>query len=343
MDLLLLPLHIAGGTGGVFVKRLRLPAGALVGAMLASLLYNSAIGRTVDYPMNLRVVMQVLSGLVIGHRFTRSDVRALKTMFVPAVVLVVSMLTINWIFGYIIASFSELDLVTALFVAAPGGVSDLALIAIDFGATMEHVALLQLFRFVFVVLAFPPLLKWILRIPTPTEVTYSEGGNGNGGNRNIDFLLTLTSAAVGGVGFYLLKIPAGAILGAIIGTVVFNLVTERAYYPPWAKTTAQAGAGTYIGSKITIQVMIASKVLFVPALLLIVELIVMALVTGFFLRTICKMSWPTALFSATPAGIQEIGLISNEMGLETPKIVLLHTVRVMSVLGFLPFLVQLVM
>ena len=84
MDLLLLPLHIAGGTGGVFVKRLRLPAGALVGAMLASLLFNSAIGRTVDYPMNLRVVMQVLSGLVIGRRFTRSDVRALKTMFVPA-------------------------------------------------------------------------------------------------------------------------------------------------------------------------------------------------------------------------------------------------------------------
>lgn len=186
-------------------------------------------------------------------------------------------------------------------------------------------------------------MKWILRIPTPTEVSYSEAGSANGGNRNVDFLLTLTSAAVGGVGFYLLKIPAGAILGAIIGTVVFNLVTERAYYPPWAKTTAQAGAGTYIGSKITIQVMIASKVLFVPALLLIVELIVMALVTGFFLRTICKMSWPTALFSATPAGIQEIGLISDEMGLETPKIVLLHTVRVMSVLSFLPFLVQLVM
>lgn len=133
--------------------------------MLASLLFNSAIGRTVDYPMNLRVVMQVLSGLVIGRRFTRSDVRALKTMFVPAIILVVSMLTINWIFGYIIASFSELDLVTALFVAAPGGVSNLALIAIDFGATMEHVALLQLFRFVFVVLAFPPTFEVDLTHP----------------------------------------------------------------------------------------------------------------------------------------------------------------------------------
>ncbi len=89
--------------------------------------------------------------------------------------------------------------------------------------------------------------------------------------------------------------------------------------------------------------MIASDVLFVPALLLIVELIFMALTTGALLRWLGKMSWPTALFSATPAGIQEIGLISDEMGLETPKIVLMHTVRVMAVLSFLPFLVHFVM
>ena len=311
--------------------------------MLASLLFNSVMGPTVDYPMNLRVVMQVLSGLVIGRRFTRADVRALKTTFIPALILVISMLTTNWLFGFIIARFTDLDLVTALFVAAPGGVSDLALIAIDFGATMEHVALLQLFRFVFVVLAFPPMLKWILKIPTPTEVIHSEGGGNSHTNRTVDFPLTLLFAAIGGVGFYLLSIPAGAILGAIIATVVFNLVTERAYYPPWAKTVAQAGAGTYIGSKITLQVMIASDVLFVPALLLIVELIFMALTTGALLRWLGKMSWPTALFSATPAGIQEIGLISDEMGLETPKIVLMHTVRVMAVLSFLPFLVHFVM
>ena len=70
MELLLLPLHVVGGVGGLTVKRLRLPAGALVGAMLASLLFNSVMGRTVDYPMNLRVVMQVLSGHVIGRRLT---------------------------------------------------------------------------------------------------------------------------------------------------------------------------------------------------------------------------------------------------------------------------------
>jgi len=100
----------------------------------------------------------------------------------------------------------------------------------------------------------------------------------------------------------------------------------------------QIFAGTYIGSKITAQTFLEIDILFAPALILTVELFVMAFLTAYILHKACKMDWATALFSSTPGGIQEMGLISDELGLQTPKIVLMHTFRILAVLGVLPVL-----
>lgn len=334
--LYLLILHGAGTAGGLLLRKFRLPAGALVGALLAAMLFNRVYTTNLLYPTELRIFIQILSGLVIGTRFTRSDIRSLRSMALPVCILMTVLLATNLLFAFIMEYATELSFMTSFFACAPGGVSDLALVATDFGAVMEHVALLQLFRLITVILVFPPMIRKMLGIgpqPKQTAVRSMEREGTVPGH-----LATFACALAGGLAFHLLAVPAGAILGAILAVALLNLGTDAASYPLSLKVLVQIAAGTYIGSKITLNTLSSLHVLLVPALILVVELFFMAFVAAGILKKVCRLSWATALFSATPGGIQEMGLISDELGLETPKIVLMHTFRILAVLGVLPIL-----
>lgn len=346
MNLLpLLVLHVVGGaTGALLLRRLRIPAGgALIGALVAVMILNSFQSNATIYPEDLRVFVQILSGLVIGTRFTRSDIKTLKTMVFPIIILVLTLLSTNLLFAFIMQHFTSLSFMTSFFACAPGGVSDLALVATDFGgAVMEHVALLQLFRLVSVIIVFPPMIRAMLKIDekaSPPAKTMTRVGSSISVSPSW-FLATIACALTGGLLFNAVSIPAGgAILGSIVGVALLNLVSDKATYPKVLKILVQIAAGSYIGSRITVQTLFEIKVLLLPAVILTIELFFMAFFTAAILHKFCRLDWATSLFSSTPpGGIQEMGLISDELGLETPpKIVLMHTFRILrSWGGFFP-------
>jgi len=338
--LLLVLLHVVGALGGLLLRKLRLPAGALVGAMLGVMIFNSFTTLVPSYPHELRILVQIVSGLVIGTRFSRSDVQSLRTMALPVIVLVTVLLATNLVFAFLMEHFTSLSFMTSFFACAPGGVSDLALVATDFGAVMEHVALLQLFRLTLVIIVFPPMIRAMLKIKQPgNHLDQREIPRANKQTKSLrHYALTFLCALAGGLLLYVLKIPAGAILGSIVAVAILNVARQNAVYPSSVKVLVQIFAGTYIGSKITAQTFLEVNILLVPSLILTVELFVMAFLTAYILHKVCRMDWATALFSSTPGGIQEMGLISDELGLQTPKIVLMHTFRILAVLGVLPVL-----
>ena len=346
-------LHLAGSVGGLLAKRMRIPAGALIGSLLAAMVFNAIYPVIPTYPKDLRLGIQILSGMVIGTRFTQADIKTLKTMVLPVIILVVMLLSLNVGFAFLMSHFTALSFMTSFFACAPGGVSDLALVAADFGATMEHVALLQLFRLISVIIIFPPMIRKMLPKSAsglePTMILTSElkekqnithSANTTKRPNYLNYSVSVATAFAGGVTFTLLGIPAGAILGSIFAIALLNLATDGACYPPILKPMVQIFAGCYIGSKVTFQTLMEGSVLLLPALILLVELFVMAFLTAFVLHKVCHLNWGTALFSATPGGITEMGLISDELGLETPKIVLMHTFRILAVLGVLPLIAQ---
>jgi len=340
----LLFLHLTGSVGGLIAKRMRIPAGALIGSLLAAMVFNATYPVIPTYPKDLRLGIQILSGMVIGTRFTQADIKTLKTMVLPVIILVVMLLSINLGFAALMSRFTALSFMTSFFACAPGGVSDLALVAADFGATMEHVALLQLFRLISVIIIFPNIIRRLLpkkeMVLKPTIQLTSEMKEKPNKQRYLSYLVSAATAFTGGGTFVLLGIPAGAILGSIFAIVLLNLATNGASYPSFLKPMVQIFAGCYIGSKVTFHTLMEGNILLLPALILLVELFVMAFLTAFVLNKVCHLNWGTALFSATPGGITEMGLIADEMGLETPKIVLMHTFRILAVLGVLPLIAQ---
>lgn len=346
METLLL-LHGVGIGGAVLARRLKVPAGALIGSMLAVLLFTVATGTGKVYPGGLRVVVQMFSGMVIGSRFRRDDARALKTMVGPALVLVGMLSLFNLLFAALMAAVSSVTLTTAFFACAPGGMSDLALIAADFGADMESVALLQLFRFVFVVSFFPPLIRKMFprpkyRDPRIREISPNEMPLRSRRRGWLNFSLTLLVALAGGSLLNAAGVPAGALIGSLAAVIVFNTATSRAEYPEWMRIGVQIFAGTYIGSKVTVSAIISLPSLMLPMVILLAELFAMAFVTAWVLHKIFKLDYATALFSSIPGGITEMSLISEELGLDTPRIVLMHTCRVIAVFCMLPVAVRLI-
>ncbi len=342
--LLLLSLHLAAALGAFLLLRINAPAAALVGSMFGVVIFFVVTSLEVAYPPALRLVAQVLSGLIIGMRFSRRDVQTLKTMGGPALLLLALITVVNLSFSFFMFEATEFSYMTSLFTTGLDGVSDLALIATDFGADMEQVALLQLFRLVTVVVVFPPLIKAMLGSkisalgPTGVKAAAPEKKIRY---TSIKFVSTVAAAFAGGITFNALHIPAGGILGSIITTALWNILTTQGGTPASMKSVAQTMAGAYIGSNLTVATLLQIKLLFVPYLILVVEIFVTAYLGAWLLARLFKFDWPTALFCAAPGGIQVMGLIGEDLGLDPPKIVLLHTVRILGALTIVPILAHL--
>lgn len=342
----ILVLHAIGAAGGLTARKLKLPAGALIGSMLAVAIVNAVAGVGSEYPINVRIAMQICSGLIIGSRLDRHSIRELKSMVVPAILLVVILLGLTVLFASMISWTTTVTFVTALFAVAPGGLTDLAIVAADFGADVQQVALLQLVRFVFVVSVFPPLMRRLYRkecegapAQGPQMLPAHDAAVQSRTRSLLLLALFLALATAGSLAFRYLGIPAGTLLGAIVAVVMVNLVWKQVTYPRLMRLIVQLAAGTYIGYRFGRDTIANIPALAVPMVFVIVEVFVMAFVGSFIIHFTCRVSPPTAMFSCTPGGITEMSLIAEEMGLDVSKIVVMHTVRVLATIGLVPLLV----
>ena len=119
-------------------KRVKIPAGAMLGAMAGVAVFHILTGRG-RFPSELKTVVQILSGALIGSKVSRKDVAALKKILLPTAILLLFMTLMNLTLGISIYKLGGLDIATALFSASPGGLTDMALLAEELGATLRVV------------------------------------------------------------------------------------------------------------------------------------------------------------------------------------------------------------
>jgi len=345
-------IHAVGLAGGLFAKRLRIPAGALLGSMALVTVFNIAAGSGFHYPPDLRLIVQVAAGAAIGLSFTHADIPALRRLAKPAAILVSMLGGFNILFALLISRLTGFDLITALFATAPGGVSDMALIAADFGANIQKVAILQLFRFVFIVSMFPFIVRKMLqksRGPNTGDLEQKEAEIKTESREQkterpkLRVLIaksarTLLAAGAGAALARWLGLPAGGIIGALAATVMLGTIFQAAYLPKWTRTAIQIFAGCFIGSQISPATLIYLQLLFLPMALILAQLMLMTFGTAWVLRRFCKMDRATSLFSSIPGGFMEMNIIAQEMGLPVPEIVLMNTCRLIGVICMMPIL-----
>lgn len=156
---LLITMLVALTFGGVGYV-LKVPAGAMTFSMAAVGALNVFVNRGY-MPLNLRRLTQIFAGILIGERMTYGDILALKNVMIPALILLVGIIIVNLCIGMLVSKTSRLEMVTSLLASAPGGVSDMAIIAKELGGDAPKVAILQLARYICVIAVYPIIVKYL--------------------------------------------------------------------------------------------------------------------------------------------------------------------------------------
>ena len=129
-------------------SRLRIPAGHLFGPMLLTVFVTLGTDANIQLPNILILVAQVVIGTSLGARFYGIDTNILFIAVRLSALSVVTMLIMAFIFVLVLQSLSDLSVVTLFISFAPGGVTEMSLIALTIASSPALVSAHHIFRIV---------------------------------------------------------------------------------------------------------------------------------------------------------------------------------------------------
>lgn len=172
---------LAGAAGGLLLTWLRVPAGTLVGAVLGSAAAGSlARGRRgrqeperasgperpsePEHPLQrwARTGGLVLIGCVSAARMDRESFHMLGRVALPVLGAVLLLLVLDAALARWLIKRRHIDPATAVLACAPGGLSELSVLAVKEGTDVGTVTVVHLLRVLLVVLVVLPLLVHVL-------------------------------------------------------------------------------------------------------------------------------------------------------------------------------------
>ncbi|TVQ34927.1 MAG: AbrB family transcriptional regulator [Geminicoccaceae bacterium] len=154
-----LTLLAVGGVGVAVVQVLRVPSGLLLGAMTASAIAH-IVGWVESYPPAALVALaQVVIGASVGSRFSGLGARAVFHALGHGAVITVLMLVLAAALAVLVHPLAGIALLPLLIAYVPGGVAEMALIALALGIDPAFVAVHHVVRIALVVGLAPVMLR----------------------------------------------------------------------------------------------------------------------------------------------------------------------------------------
>ncbi|WP_320674117.1 AbrB family transcriptional regulator [Prochlorococcus sp. MIT 1341] len=153
-------------------------------------------------------------------------------------------------------------------------------------------------------------------------------------------LYLLAGASLGGV-MLLTGIPAGPLLGAILGAGLLSISgqLEIAAWPLGTKTVLGIGIGTVIGTGINRETLEELQLLWKPALVITFTLLITGILVGLLISRFLGVEKIVALLGAAPGGTIGMSLVGAEFGVGA-AVAALHAVRLITVLFLIPAIVN---
>lgn len=160
LGLTTLLLIIAISLAGIVLGRvLRLPAGQITGALLLAAIL-SLTGYAPAMPEWLVSLSQLVIGTALGTRFAGMNRALLMRCLWLSLVSVAVMLGLGALFAWALVALTGQDFEVLFITFAPGGVNEMALIALSLDANPAYVTLHHIFRIVVTVV----LVAWGARL-----------------------------------------------------------------------------------------------------------------------------------------------------------------------------------
>ncbi len=152
-------------------------------------------------------------------------------------------------------------------------------------------------------------------------------------------LITIVIATAFGYLFLKLKVPGGMMVGSIIAVATLNIATGVAYMPSFTRVVSQIVAGAFIGASVEKSDLTRLKLIFKPAIVLIMGMMILNVVDGFLIYKLSSLDLMTSLMAAVPGGMSNIPIISAEMGADASKVAVLQFIRLIVGIGIFPTMI----
>src|ERR1700692_1505559 len=234
---------VIGTAGGALFLWANLPGGLISGAMIAAGIAAIA-GRPLAMPPILTQTVLVLLGISLGSLVSRQLLQHIGAY--PLTIALLALATFCSTLGSSIylQRVHGWDQTSAFLAGSPGALSQITILAIEKGADVSAIAVVQTMRVIILTAALPLLLTLTGNAPAaaPTLATA------------IASPLELTELIAASVAVALLlrliKFPASWMFGAMIGSsLLHGAGLVEGGLPPWVRAVALVGIGALIGSR----------------------------------------------------------------------------------------------
>ncbi len=146
---------------GVFVGRwLRFPAPALTGPMALSMGVHVAGLSAAPPPAELIAAAQIVVGTAIGARFSGYALSDLRGVALGGLVTATLMIGLAVLFAWAIAPLIGLETASLFIAYAPGGLTEMSLIALSLDQDPAFVSTLHLVRILTIIAVAAPFFAW---------------------------------------------------------------------------------------------------------------------------------------------------------------------------------------
>lgn len=327
---------------GKLLDRIHLPGGMMVGAVIGASLLGIFTQQSY-MPGPAKTIAQIIAGAFIGSGITREDVREMKTVVKPALILIPCLLAINIIAGLLVYATGKMDLMTALMCCVPGGISDIPMIAADLGADPSIVVTMQFIRLVLGIGCFPLMIRMV----TGGEEQDKEISV-RAKKKKKDFhpgyvALTFAVAAVCGLVGKASPMPSGTMGFATLGSIAFACAFPgKAQMPRLLRKLAQLLSGAYVGASIGIAQVRVLMTMGMPVMIIVCGYTLGCFGIGWLLYKGKCFTRREGMLAATPAGATDMALISADLGVSNAKLIVLQVLRLVVVVLVFPSILSFV-
>src|SRR5260221_4400734 len=217
-----------GTAGGALFLLLHLPGGLISGAMIAVGIAAIA-GRPLVVPPILTQSVLVLLGISLGSLVSRQLLQHMGAY--PLTIALLALATFCSTFGssLYLQRIHGWDQTSAFLAGSPGALSQITMLAIEKGADVSAIAVVQTIRVIILTAALPMLLALTGIAPSsPTAAATAIASP-------LQLTWLISAAVAAAILLRLIRFPASWMFGAMIGSSVLHGtgLTDGAL-PPWA-------------------------------------------------------------------------------------------------------------
>jgi len=235
---------VIGTAGGLVFLLAGLPGGLISGSMIAVAIAAIA-GRQLSLPPLLTQTVLVLLGISLGSVVSRHLLQQVSAY--PLTIGLLALATFCSTFGssYYLQRIHGWDRTSALLAGSPGALSQITILAVERGADLPGIAVVQTMRVIILTAALPMVLAIAGVVPSaaPSLTTTTIASP-------LDLVELAAASLAMALVLRLIKFPASWMFGAMLASsVLHGAGWVEGGLPDWVRGVALVGIGALIGSR----------------------------------------------------------------------------------------------